>query len=86
VCHYAATNRFPLATSKRRVDLRITLGPRQREGDEDNWWKSVLDALVHAKMLIDDNRRWCERGEVSFERGKERATLIELTDLEGDTK
>jgi hypothetical protein len=81
VCALTASNRFPVATTKRRVDLHLTLGPRMREGDDDNWWKSVLDALVHAKMLIDDNRRWCERGSLSFDRGPERATLITLTDI-----
>ena len=79
--HCAIQFRIPVATTKRRVDLHITLGPRQREGDDDNWWKSVLDALVHAKMLIDDNRRWCEYGTPTFDRGPEKATVITLTDI-----
>jgi hypothetical protein len=81
VCGYALRDRFPIATGRRRVDLHITLGPRQREGDEGNWWKSIEDALVHAKMLIDDNRRFYQRGDVTFERGPERATMIILTEL-----
>ena len=68
VCGYALRDRFPVATTRRRVDLHITLGPRQKEGDEGNWWKSLEDALVKAKPLIDDNRHWYERGDVTFER------------------
>ncbi len=81
---YALMNRFPLATTRRRVDLHITLGPRQKEGDEGNWWKSVEDALVQARLLIDDNRRWYQRGTVTFDRGPERATVIILTELGGE--
>ena len=81
VAGYTILNRIPVATGRRRVDLHLTLGPRQQEGDEDNWWKSIKDALVNARMLIDDKKLWCEQGEVTFERGVERGTLITLTDL-----
>jgi Holliday junction resolvase RusA-like endonuclease len=81
VGYNALQNRLPIATSRRRVDLHITLGPRGREGDEDNWWKSIKDALKNAKLLIDDSRKWCEQGKVTFERGPERATMIILTEL-----
>lgn len=78
---YALQNRLPLATGRRRVDLHITLDPYGKQGDEDNWWKSIKDALKNAKLLIDDSRKWCEQGGLTFERGPERATLITLTDL-----
>jgi hypothetical protein len=77
----AIAQRLPVARGKRRVDLRITLGPRGRKGDAGNWWKSVEDALVHARLLVDDSPEWYEQGEVTFERGKSPATVIELTDL-----
>ncbi len=78
---YCAVNRIPVATGPRRVDLKITnrLG---RERDPDASWKSVLDGLVHARMLIDDSRRWVKLGDVTVERGSERSTCITLTDLE----
>jgi hypothetical protein len=78
---YVLANRFPLAQGPREVSLLITLGPKQRAPDPDAFWKSTLDGLVHARMLIDDNRQYCRLGCVDFERGPERATTITLTDL-----
>ena len=84
VCAYAFQNRIPKALGRRRVDLHMTLQGRDRERDVDANWKSTLDSLVAAGMLIDDHRRYCELGDVTYERGAERATLIVLTDL-GET-
>jgi len=72
----------PPATGKRRVSLVLTLGPRQRGGDPDAYWKSVLDALVHAGLLLDDNRQGVELGRVAFRRGEIKATRIVLEDVE----
>jgi hypothetical protein len=47
----------------------------------DSYWKSLLDALVHAGLLVDDNRQHVQLGEVEFERGTARATTITLEDL-----
>lgn len=69
------------ALGKRRVSLEITLAPRQRAGDPDAYWKSLLDALVHAGLLLDDNRQGVELGPVTFIRGPRRATTITLEDL-----
>lgn len=80
---YAKLARIPLAMGKRRVSLRITLGPRQRAGDPDAFWKSTLDALVHAGLLVDDNRQNVELGRVDFDRGPARATAIALEDIAG---
>jgi len=71
----------PKATGKRRVSIMLTLAPRQRAGDPDAYWKSLLDALVKAKLLLDDNRQHCELGTVEFERGKKRETRITLEDI-----
>jgi hypothetical protein len=60
----------------------LTLAPRQRACDPDAFWKSTLDALVHAGLLVDDNRQGCELGEVRFDRGTARRTVIVLADLE----
>ncbi len=69
------------AAGKRRVSLVITLAPRQRGGDPDSYWKSLLDALVHAGLLVDDSPKWCELGPVEYRRGSEMATTIILEDL-----
>jgi hypothetical protein len=71
----------PEATKKRRVSLIITLGPRQRGGDPDSYWKSVLDSLVHANMLINDSPNWVELGQVQYTRDNLRSTTILLEDL-----
>lgn len=72
---------IPVATGKRRVGLHLTLGPRQRAADPDAYWKSLLDALVHAGLLVDDNRQNVELSPVTFGRGHARATTITLEDL-----
>jgi hypothetical protein len=72
---------IPRAHGRRRVDLTIVLGPRQTGADPDAWWKSTLDALVGAGLLLDDRRRWVQLGDVNYERGTRRATTITLTDL-----
>lgn len=78
---YCLLNRVPRAQGRRRVDMTVTLPPKGREADVDALWKSTLDGLVHAGMLIDDHRQYCQMGDVKYDRGPERATLIELTDL-----
>jgi hypothetical protein len=72
--------KVPAAKSKRRVTLRIVLGPRQRGGDTDAYWKSTLDALVANYLLVDDNRTWVELMPVQFERGA-KGTWILLEDI-----
>jgi hypothetical protein len=81
VAAYAAGGASP-AIGPRRVRLTIVLGPRQRAADPDAYWKSLLDALVHAGLLLDDNRQNCELEPVRFERGERMGTVIELFDLE----
>jgi hypothetical protein len=75
---------IPPAKGKRRVSLRLTLAPRQRAADPDAFWKSTLDALVHAGLLLDDNRQHVELGDVTFARGPVRRTDIVLDDLDDD--
>ncbi len=81
VCVHAYLAGLEPASMKRRVDLLVTLGPGQRSPDRDAWWKSLLDALVHAKQLVDDSPRWCVPGSVTYDRAKRTATTIYLTDL-----
>jgi hypothetical protein len=79
VAYYASW--IPKAVGKRRVTLTITLGPRQRGGDVDAWWKSTLDALVCCQLLRDDCKEWVELAPLVYERGPERATSLTLEDL-----
>lgn len=72
------------AEVKRRVGLEITLGPRQRGGDVDAYWKSVLDALVLCGAIVDDSKEWCELLPVTYVRGPRRATVISLEDVRRD--
>jgi Holliday junction resolvase RusA-like endonuclease len=73
---------IPFATTKRRVSLHVRLGPRQRKGDADcPWHKSLLDALVQAGMLKDDSLKWCELGEVTYERAKVPSMRVTLEDV-----
>lgn len=76
--HYAQP--WPKATSKRRVRVAIVLGPRQRACDPDAYFKSLLDALTHAGMIVDDGPKWVELAPVEFRRGT-RATEIWLEDV-----
>jgi hypothetical protein len=80
---YARLAAIPRATGKRRVSLLITLAPGQRAPDPDAFWKSTLDALVQAHVLLGDDRHRCELGSVTFRRGSGRQTTIVLEDLGG---
>ncbi len=77
----ARSQRTPKATTARRVSVEIVLGPRQRAGDPDAYWKSLLDALATAGLLVDDRRQCVELGPVTFTRGPAKRTAITLEDL-----
>ena len=68
------------------MSLEITLAPRQRAGDPDAYWKSLLDALVRARLLVDDRRQYVELGAVTFARGKAKRTVVTLEDLPAWTR
>lgn len=78
---YAKIARLPKATGPRRIRLRIVLAPGQRAGDPDAYWKSLLDALVHVGLLLDDNRQHVELAPVAFGRADKRRTEIILEDI-----
>jgi Holliday junction resolvase RusA-like endonuclease len=69
----------PKAEGKRRVSLHIVLDKGQRAPDPDAYQKSCLDALVHAGVLVDDNRQYSEIAPVTFSRNpKGWGTIITL--------
>ncbi len=74
----------PVATGRRRVHLTIRLTYRQRRADPDAWWKVVLDALVKAKLLKDDNPKWCVLAPVEYERGTVSGSVIVLEEIEDE--
>jgi Holliday junction resolvase RusA-like endonuclease len=73
----------PKAAGKRRVELEIILKPRHRGGDVDSYWKSTLDGLKRAGLIVDDNRQHCEISQPTYSRGTETnwGTVIRLTDI-----
>jgi hypothetical protein len=71
----------PKATEPRRVQLTIVLQAAQRAADPDAYFKSSLDGLVHAGLLIDDNRQHVELMPVRFDRSTDWGTLIDLEDI-----
>jgi len=81
VCGYCRLAGVPVAGGTRRVSACITLGPRDKPSDADSVWKSLLDALVHGRFLQDDATPFAKLGELTFERGSELSTTIELEDL-----
>ena len=81
VAAHALMARIPPATGKRRLQLRIVLGPKQRACDSDAYFKSLCDALVHCKLLLDDNRQNVELAPVLFDRADRRRTEIVLQDV-----
>ena len=78
---YALLSKVPRATGKRRVSLEITLKGRQQEVDPGAYDKSLMDALVHATMLVDDSSEWCEVGGYTYNRDGAAKTVIVLEDL-----
>lgn len=81
VAHYARQTRIPEATGPRLVSVTVTK-PRGKLHDADNLLKSLLDSLVHCRLLIDDDAMHMELGRVSVERGPRRETVVVLSDLD----
>jgi hypothetical protein len=85
VALYALKLRIPEAKCRRRVDLHLVPGAGQSECDADAFWKSGLDALTRAGLLVDDRPKWCLHGKVTQgSRAKDGPprTVFTLTDLE----
>ena len=79
----AKEQRIPSASGKRRVTLVVVLPPKARGGDVDAYAKSLLDALTHARLLVDDRKEYAELAPVQYERGTafEWGSRILLEDL-----
>ena len=70
------------AEASERVSLHVTLGKGMREFDVDAWQKSGLDAMKHAKLIVDDSSKYVELGPVTFSRDPTAwGTKITLQDI-----
>jgi len=81
VATYARQADTAPATGKRRVSLEIVLVGRQQETDPWAYLKSLLDALVKCKLLVDDSSEYVEWGGTTYTRGSEPSTTIILKDI-----
>lgn len=81
VAVYAFAAKIPAATCPRRVDLVVRPCKGQRRVDGDALWKSTLDALVHAELLLDDTTELCRPGVYTPTLEGPPRTEILLTDL-----
>lgn len=79
---YARLQEIPRALGPRRVTVEAYYPPRVRRPDPDALWKGLLDALVHARLLVNDSAPWVTLGAVVLLRGARRETRITLEDLE----
>lgn len=77
-CHNQGVSK---AKGKRRVEIEITLAPRQRAGDPDCYFKSACDGLVHCGAIKNDSHVWVELAPVKYLRGPAKSTTIRLTDI-----
>ena len=79
----AYSTAIPKAEGKRRVSLHIILDKGQRGPDPDAYNKSLNDALVHAGLLVNDNRQYVENAPVTYSRDpKGWGSRITLEDME----
>jgi hypothetical protein len=79
---YAYQAKIPPARGRRRVSLHVTLGRGMKRFDEDAWQKSGLDALKHAKLIVDDTTAGVEIGSLTFDRDPtDWGSIISLEDL-----
>lgn len=53
-----------------------------KECDPDAFWKSTLDSLVHAKLLVSDTPQGVVQGDVTQTRAKKLKTTIILEELD----
>lgn len=73
--------KFEAATTKRRLDSHYVLSKGMKARDPDSYYKSQNDALVKARMLVDDSPKWVELGNVTYSRGPKKMTILTLTDI-----
>lgn len=79
---HAANQHARSAQGPRKVSLLVTLGKGRKQPDRDAYDKILLDALVHCRLLVDDDDRGIVgRMAVEFDRDERSATRITLEDV-----
>jgi hypothetical protein len=71
----------PEARAKRSVRLLVVLPKGKRAVDPDALHKSLNDALVRCKALVNDSSRWVQIEQPRFARGEELTTFLTLEDV-----
>lgn len=72
----------PVATGPRKLGIELVGFRRGRLPDPDAYLKSLLDALVQTRMLVDDSQSMCQWLVPVVIRSKtEVHTKLELTDI-----
>lgn len=79
VAHYGRG--VPKASQKRAVSLHVIFPPGKRMPDVDAYAKSLLDALVHCGLLVNDSSAWCVLEPVAYSRGQALTTFITVEDI-----
>lgn len=75
---YAKKLNIPPAETKRHVHIAIYRN-KGRMPDADAFYKSVHDALVSIKLLVDDSPKWLDHQATDIRTG-DKATIITLRD------
>lgn len=70
----------PKAKVKRWVRCTFFGWHSGRRPDPDAFFKSTLDGLVQARLLVDDSGKWCEWERPRIIPSKERRTVVELSE------
>lgn len=79
---YVKKEKLVWARGKRRLQIHVVLTGRQKKADPDAYFKTVCDALVHTKMLIDDDSDGVELAPTTYSRDNSApGTLITLEDM-----
>ena len=66
---------LPLAATRRRLSIRLTLPKGRRAPDEDNIGKGLRDGLTAYGAIVDDAPEWCETGAYEIDRGPLKTTM-----------
>ena len=66
---------------KKLITLTIILQKGKRGCDPDAYWKSTLDALVHAGAIANDSHLWVQLAPVDFKRADDWGTVIKVTPI-----
>lgn len=71
----------PDATTKRRIEIIVIYPKGQRQYDKDAFLKSLLDAMVRAKVLVNDSPAWADYDLPEYARGDKLRTIITVQEL-----